>query len=296
MSSYNPQITKASGYNTNQIIFSDPIAGSIPNSIPQINFKRVQISTKYPDGTVGPLILSTSKVYSYGVSENKSDPGKLASYTLPLVLHSREGPSKEEKDLTDTFYAITEACKKHIFKNREKLEKFELELSELKGMGGGIWIKKDKGKPVEGASPTLYVKLSCKKGKIDSQFYDTNGDELDPLTLIGKHCRVHAAIRIESIFIGTKFALQVKLHECEVELLETGNRRLLRPTSQPTVTNASSSLPLNSDRNDENDIENDIENEIKDDEDVVEQVPVEVKPKTIVRKVKKIVRKSDADE
>jgi hypothetical protein len=292
MSSYNPQITKASGYNTNQIIFSDPIAGSIPNSIPQINFKRVQISTKYPDGTVGPLILSTSKVYSYGVSENKSDPGKLGSYTLPLVLHSREGPSKEEKDLTDTFYAITEACKKHIFKNREKLEKFELELSELKGMGGGIWIKKDKGKPVEGASPTLYVKLSCKKGKIDSQFYDTNGDELDPLTLIGKHCRVHAAIRIESIFIGTKFALQVKLHECEVELLETGNRRLLRPTSQPMVTTSSSSLPLNN-----SDINDDNENEIKDD-DIVDEVPIEpeVKPKTVVRKVKKIVRRSDGDE
>ena len=44
-----------------------------------------------------------------------------------------------------------------------------------------------------------------------------------------KYCYVKAAIKIESIFIGNKVSLQIKLYEASVRFLDSGPKRLLRP-------------------------------------------------------------------
>ena len=44
MTDQNTQLTSAFGFNTKNIIFSEPLLGSIPNSNPQINYQRVMIS------------------------------------------------------------------------------------------------------------------------------------------------------------------------------------------------------------------------------------------------------------
>ena len=70
----NTQLTTASGYDTKNMIFSEAQAGTIPNSVPQINYKRISIQTRNPDGTTGDLIIPTSQLFSFGVSENTNPP------------------------------------------------------------------------------------------------------------------------------------------------------------------------------------------------------------------------------
>ena len=103
------QLIDTSNYNTNNIRFSAPILGGIPDSKPAINYKRINISTIHPDGSSGDLLMATSKVYSYGVSENTNqETGKVNGFVMPLVLYDRNGPTQEQREFVTTFNAIVE--------------------------------------------------------------------------------------------------------------------------------------------------------------------------------------------
>jgi hypothetical protein len=256
--SNNTQLTSADGYDTKRMVFGDFIPGSIPNSTPAINYKRIPISTLNPDGTTGDLVLPTSELFSFGVSENK-DPTtqKVNGHVLPLCLWSRDGATPEEETWTNAFNAIVEKCKDHVIENREELEQYELTRNDLKKFNPLYW-KKEKGKIVEGRGPTLYAKLievkpkrtkgkhhegeeKENKPKILSMFFDEQDESLDPLTLLGKYCFVKGAIKIESIFIGSKISLQVKVYEATVRLMASGMPRLMkRPKAAGRLMNAKS--------------------------------------------------------
>ena len=293
----NTQLSTADGYNTKRMIFSVPQQGSIPNSVPAINYRRISIQTKNDDGTIGDLIFPTHKLFSFGVSENTNpETGKVNGYVMPLCLWNRDGATKEEKAWSDTFDKIVEACKEHLVANREEIEQYDLAMSDLKKFNPLYW-KKDKGKVVDGTGPTLYAKLivSKKQNKIVSMFYDENGDEVDPLSLLGKYCYSKAAVKIESIFIGNKISLQVKLYECEVRLMDTGMKRMMkkRPEGQKQVLVAHTVKPLDDYNNDEKDVESDAEHSVKDSDDESKpKNPPTSPPKKVVRKVKKVVRKA----
>lgn len=294
----NTQLSTADGYNVKRLIFSVPQQGSIPNSVPAINYRRISIQTKNDDGSIGDLIFPTSQLFSFGVSENTNpETGKVNGYVMPLCLWNRDGASKEEKAWSDTFDKIVEACKEHLVANREEIEQYDLAMSDLKKFNPLYW-KKDKGKIVDGTGPTLYAKLivSKKQNKIVSMFYDGNGDEVDPLSLLGKYCYSKAAVKIESIFIGNKMSLQVKLYECEVRLMDTGMKRMMkkRPEGQKRVLVSNTSTPL--DEKDEKDAESDSNHSVKDsdgdDDDEVKTQKPSSPVKKVVRKVKKVVRKA----
>ena len=63
------------------------------------------------------------------------------------------------------------------------------------------------------------------------------------MDLIGKFCYVKAAIKIESIFIGAKIALQVKVYEAEVRMIESGTKRLLPRSALPQADTVVSIAP-----------------------------------------------------
>ena len=185
MSSENTQITPVSGYDISRIVFSDPISGAIPDSKPKIEFKRINISTRNEDGTMGDLILPTGRLFSFGVSENMSqETGKVNGYTFPICLWNRETPSAEEKAWTDLFDKVVDRCVEHLVDNKEEIEMFDLTRADLTKSKGGLnplyWKKEKytnaKGKTelrvVPGSGPTLYTKLifSKKHNKFLSQF------------------------------------------------------------------------------------------------------------------------------
>ena len=236
------QLTPAEGYLPKErMIFSEPMLGEIPDSKPKIEFKRINIFTRNEDGTEGELIIPTERLYSFGISENTSqETGKITDYTFPLCLWSRDGATKEEMTWTDTFNSIVECCINHLIDNREEIDKFELERSDLTKSKGGLnplyWKTEkvmNKGKTVlrriPGRGPTLYAKLIYykKQDKFLTQFYDLDGESVEADTLMGKHCYAKSAVKIESIFIGSRISLQVKLYEAMVEPSKMGMKRLL---------------------------------------------------------------------
>lgn len=223
----NNQLTQVSEYDVQKMIFSEPQSNSIPNTT--ISYKRINISTLNSDGSIGDLILPTERSFCFGVSENKNiETQKVNGHVLPLCLWNKEGASVQEKSWTETFDRIVEHCKAHLIENREEIEQYDLSMADLKKLNPLYW-KRDKGKIVEGTGPTLYAKLieSKKNDKILSMFFNRNGEPIDPLSLLGKRCFTKAAIKIESIFIGNKITLQVKVYEAEIELLESGMKSLL---------------------------------------------------------------------
>jgi hypothetical protein len=241
MSNNKVQITTASSYNANNIIFQEPVLCNIPGST--IPYQRVNIKMKYPDGKIGDLIIPTETLFSFGVSE-VTTPGTatVTGYTLSLALYNRDGVSEAEKKWVQTFRQIEEQCKKYVIENRVKLGKKGLEMAELKKFSSSsFYWKVDDNDNLAPSGPTLNPKLiiSKKDGKdvIKSDFYDLeSGESINAMMLIKKYCYARAAIKIESIYIGSKIALQVKLWEVGVSLLDKGVQRLLVPdASKPSM-------------------------------------------------------------
>jgi hypothetical protein len=226
------QLTDATNYDVKRIVFSEPIESKIPNSA--LTYKRINISTMNDDGkSSGDLILKTPYLFSFGVQENKGLDGKKNGYVMPLCLWNRNGPSSEENAWTDTFNNICEHAKKYLVDHKGDIGKWDLDMAELKKFNPLYW-KKDKktGKIEPGTGPTLYPKLIASRRdnveRIMTIFYDTDTlDEINPIDIVGKYCNVTAAVKIESIFIGNRISLQVKLWEVEVSLQSGGMRRLL---------------------------------------------------------------------
>jgi hypothetical protein len=271
----NTQLTPAEGYNPKErMIFSAPIAGEIPDSKPKIEFKRINITTLNEDGSEGELIIPTERLYSFGVSENTSqETGKITGYTFPLCLWSRDGATREEKTWTDTFNAIVDCCIDHLVENREEVDMFELTRGDMTKSKGGLnplYWKKEKFKDeksgkmvlrkVPGRGPTLYAKLiySKKNDKFLTQFFDLNDEPIEARTLMGKHCYTNGAVKIESIFIGARISLQVKLYEAVVEPTKMGMKRLLapRPKARSKVLAAKSESKTAASVMDDNDGDN----------------------------------------
>lgn len=263
----NTQLINYKSYNPKkQLIFSAPESGSVPDSKPKIEFKRIMLSSRNEDGTVGKLVMPTERLFSFGLSPNINEQtGAVTGYTLPLCLWNRENPSADEKIWVNTFDAIVNQCIDHLVDIREEIDQETLTREQLCALKGGLnplYWKKEKitdenGKvktvKVTDQGPTLYAKLlySKKDNKIKTQIYDAITDQvMDPLDLQGKYCYATSVIRFESIFIGGsgKISLQLKLYEAQVELVQNNSRRLLpRPPaiSQVTLDSANKFKSLN---------------------------------------------------
>ena len=306
-------LTPAEGYDPTRMIFSEAISGVIPESKPKIEFKRINISTRNEDGSIGELIIPTERLFSFGVSENTSqETGKINGYTFPLCLWNKDRVTKEEKIWTTTFNNIVNQCIKHLVKTREEIEMFELTTSDLNKSKGGLnplyWkkekFKDDSGKTVlrvvPGTGPTLYTKLiySKKNDKFLSQFFNMDDEPINALELMGKYCYTRAAIKIESIFIGSRISLQIKLYEAVVEPTSSGMKRLLsRPKANSKVLQFKSENKnvFDEDEDDTGSLVNESDDESDDDSDDNTDVlptPTPTPKKKIIRKVKKVVKKS----
>jgi hypothetical protein len=277
------QLSNPQNYDVNKMIFSAPQLGSVPNT--PIVFKRISISTLNNDKTIGDLIFPTEELFSFGVSENKNpETKKVNGHVLPLCLWRKEGPTNEEKRWTDTFNSVVEHCKKHLIENKEAIEQYDLSESDLKKLNPLYW-KKEKGKIVEGQGPTLYAKLiaSKKHNKILSMFFNHNGDVIEPMSVLGKYCYVRAAVKIESVFVGNKISLQVKLYEAEIRLMDGGMKPLMsRPKTSGLLLNNNSNPPVADSEDGDDGSLNNSENE--------DDFPAPV-PAPTVQPVKKVVKR-----
>ena len=220
------EISPVVNFDLNKIVFSEAKESSIPGSY------RINIGVKYPNGTVGPLIFSTDSVYSFGIQENKSldKPVRTSGYSVPLCLWNTDGPTEHQKNFIDTLEKVSNHIKQYVLKPEVKksVKKFDLVESDLRKFSPLWWKKDENNEIVPGKGPNLYPKLMTNK---DLQIYtvvaDSNGRDLDPLSLIGVKGTVRACIKIESVFVGSKISLQVKVLELEVQTQGNQRSRLL---------------------------------------------------------------------
>jgi hypothetical protein len=237
----NTQLTLASGYDAKRVIFSKPEVNSIPNSVPAISYTRINIGTANTDGSTGDLVLLTENLFSFGVCENKdAKTQEVNGYVMPLCLWSKDNPTELEKEWVSTFDKIVERCKDHVLDVKDDIGKYDIERNDLKKLNPLYW-KREKGKLVDGVGPTLYAKViqSKKTGKVITSFVDENsGNELELGDVMGKYCYVKAAVKIESIYVGSRISLQVKLLECNVKLYDNTHKRLLGGIKAPMVTSS----------------------------------------------------------
>ena len=219
------QLSNVSNFDTERIIFSEAKETNIPGSY------RITIGTRYPDNLVGPLIFSTDTVYSFGIQENKSmdKPVRTTGYSIPLCLWNKEGPTEYQKEFIEAVENASDAIKRYMLRPEVKksVKKYDLVESDLRKFSP-LWYKKEDGEIVQGRGPMLYPKLMCNKDlEIYTDIADQNGHTVDPMTLLNQKCSVRACVKIESIFIGSKISLQVKVVELEVQQQSPGRQRLI---------------------------------------------------------------------
>jgi hypothetical protein len=192
--------------------------------------RRIRLLTHNLDGTKGDLIFSTPRLLSFGLQQIH-DGETLVGYQIPLVMWGKNGPTPEEKAFVETLENITNVSKHYILKYREELEKPNLEENDLIRLNP-LYYKADN---TDGKSaPLLYVRLNTFRSDdnlhIRTLFIDDNTKQsIDPMTLLNKRCLIYAAIRFESIVLGSKVRFQLKLFEARVRFLDRGFKSLLEP-------------------------------------------------------------------
>jgi hypothetical protein len=165
-------------------------------------------------------------------------PVRTTGYSIPLCLWNQEGPTEYQKQFIETLEKTSDYIKKYMLKPEVKksVKKYDLVESDLRKFSP-LWYKKEDGEIVQGKGPMLYPKLMCNKNlEIYTDIADENGNSINPMTLVNQKCRVRACIKIESIFIGSKISLQVKVLELEVQ--QQGNQRqrlICKPTPESST-------------------------------------------------------------
>ena len=219
-------------FNSENIVYSKPETNTIPGQ--KLSYQKIKIG--YKNGNdVGDLMLeSPPNLLCWGLTEQHDMvSGQLIGYQLPICLWSKNGPSKDEKAFTDTINELCNFTKQYLVDNRETIGKYDLDMAELKKFNPLYW-KMEKGKVVEDKGPTLYAKCmySKKNDKFGTIFVDENiNANVYPNDILNKQCHVRVALKVESIYIGTKISLQVKLAEVLFRPKETVLRSLLAPSA-----------------------------------------------------------------
>lgn len=313
----NTQLTSPVKYDTKNMIFE--VKKSSDST-------RVNIATLNKDGTKGDLVFPTTELFTFGVQESTDfkTKQKNGKYVLPICLYERDKPpSDEEQAFIDTINNVVEECKKYLIKNKQEIGKYELCMSDLRKLNP-LYYKKVKdanGKPVldkegnvklvKGEPPVLYAKLiqrNKKKDKDDeskvketiilSTFYDESGNQLNPLEIEGKRGHVNAAVKVESIFVGSNISLQLKLYEADIKIYEMNMPRLLkRPKPSDRILSVKTDNPMAEVASNDEEDNGNSDGSISADSEEEEEPKKVVKPKVVkkvAKKTRNVIKKKKA--
>ena len=287
-------LINAENFNINNLVYSKPEIKPIPGQ--KVSCKRVHLSYKDGEDLQDVILESPPELLSWGLAEQHDMmSNQLTGYQLPICLWSKNGPSQQERAFTTMIDQISEHTKKYLVEHRDELEMYTLELAELKKINPLYW-KMEKGKIVEDRGPTLYAKClySKKNETITTLFINEDlNTNVNPLSILGKQCYVKFALKIESVFFGSKISLQVKLQEVLFRPKETVLRSLLCPTAE--VRDITKKEEVVEEEVVEEEVEEEVveeevedEEEVEEEEEEEEEVVEEVKP-VITAPVKEVV-------
>ena len=206
------QLTKPSNLRKESINFLEPKTDKHGNEI-------IKIQTKYPDNKLGPLVIETPFLFSFGVNERKSlENDELVGYNLPVCLWEKdEEATPLQREFWKCLTKLQTWCHKYLEKTYRGDTAVRLRdiLYYKQTIDEQGVTKKDESLP-----PVLYAKLiySGKSQSIVSLFRTKGDDNVDPMLYFEKYCTVKMALIIESIYVSeTSVSIQVKVSECYVK-------------------------------------------------------------------------------
>lgn len=183
---------------------------------------------------IRPLTVGTEEVFSFGMKQNTLDVNN-CSYQISLCLYDRNNPTVAEIKWAAKYEELAMACKKHL--KESPFQKLRLQIDLMKGL---TWKENQIGhvdgpklypkvlyteKNGEGMFTTVFreqrVKLPTEKNEEGDEMIMIDGNPTkvnyttidDPLTIAEKRGRFITSLKFESIFIGSKVALQVKIND-----------------------------------------------------------------------------------
>ncbi len=173
-------------FSVEDLVFDEPKEGELRDGT---SFKKIPISVRRSDGSVGPLIILSEICFSFGIQRDT----KYGTYTIPLVLYNKEGPTPKQKLFAKTIRDILSACKhkpKSCLYGRDE-------------------------------SPVMYLKLDYDKERKefvtkfrereDMENKDSTSD-VKPEKYIGKYCLAKVAVKVDSVFVAKTTTLQIRAH------------------------------------------------------------------------------------
>jgi hypothetical protein len=225
------------------------IIGSTPESkqIPNGGGSYLQLPLSYDYGTPeSPLIdnfyLQFPVVSSSGIMEKLDEKTGKRSYSMYIPL-----PKSDEavKTFLDKFSQIFRSTADIIFKYRGQC-KVTAQTVDMMIMAGlykdPVYYPRDKAtnEIIQGRSPSMYLKL-LKRGVGASEqktlFCDLKGNPIDWKLLYGAEMKLIPLVHVESIYIGTKPSLQLKMVSAIVlEVHQRGSQTRQMSTIQKIVS------------------------------------------------------------
>lgn len=217
---FDTQLSEFQNFNFNNVIYYKPETINLSDS--DNVFRKVKICVKNSDGSFGDLVFSAPKnLFSFGIQELKDGNGNVSGYIMPISLWKKKEPTDEENKFIEVLQKIIDLSK-------EQIEKYIDDSVDTKRFSP-LSYKKTENESDEKKSPILYTKLifNKKDQKISTLFIDENSNlEINPTNILNKKCYITGAIKIESIFLGDKVTLQIKLYEAIVKVIKHSKRLL----------------------------------------------------------------------
>jgi hypothetical protein len=254
---YREFITSIDTLNVDNITFSKPKQSDK-------GFMRISIYIT-ENGDKSPLYLMMNDRHCFGVQAStgmeKGENAPITGYQLPIPMWGTDGPTEEQIEFLDAFDRITARCVKHLIENRKAIKKYTLTEAGLEKFTP-MWRKRnEEGDIDESKGPTLYAKLQTetdlnKEVIITTRFADSEGRDIEPLTLPANFHIEKCLLQIHSIFIGTTIKLQVRVVEVQIE---HKRKRTVSLMLKPRPVETIEQEPYGEDEKDIPDLQNAIE-------------------------------------
>ena len=253
------QLTELETFNPANIVFEAFTKRSFKDKDGKtVETKSMDLSIKYPNGSKGPLIFQLPRCDTRGFSAQFGDG---LDKTFALYLGENDTITTEHKQVINAINQVVAACTKYCLTDdfKAKLGKWDLEESDFKKKFNPIEYQKDKDtkKPKLDQPQVMYLKVMTKVNKETqmkesiSRFYnegefDERGNpiEVHPLEFIGKSGTCVPLIKVDKIFFGVNYKLQVKIYQCDVRVNDTGFKSLIK-RAPTTVIRTSGSATAN---------------------------------------------------
>ena len=226
---YTEFISNIDSFNVDNIVFSKVKDG-------KQGFKRILIYV-VEGSDKSPLYLQMGPRFCFGVTATTDMANKevITGYQLAIPMWDQEGKTPEQEQFYNVFQAIGKKCVSHLVSTnvKKELKKPTLTAETVGEKLLPTWQKRDEHLNVdERFAPTLYVKLLSERDPdgfilINTEFADSSGKRIDPLTLPSNFKMQKCLLQFHSIYIGSSIKLQIKVIEVEIEQRKKRNVPLM---------------------------------------------------------------------